>query len=330
MGRASISTAVVPSVPLPKCELDLERFAEVGVSLVSTVADDVLKLVQSDGLRNEEVIMTEARGNTFSRIKTNADRICNESFRRLLRQELPEVQMVSETSAIQGEINFSQVERGATCAIVDPIDGTVHLQHGRDEWVLNLAFAVKGVAVVGISALPAKNKIFLGVNGLPSVEMALDGSNVRELSRPHRDVPIFTACHLLDLGAPGSQQAAELQSRWKQMAALNNGETKEFGSAYSYLAVANGEADVCINMSGNFHWDKAAQQVILEGARARLIDNDWTCEEIIVNRAPTVQYSMKAPKDNGHIAVGSNIEVVRIDPALRMQWESRLAWGPIP
>ncbi|MCB0340153.1 MAG: hypothetical protein KDD53_11140, partial [Bdellovibrionales bacterium] len=220
------------------------NLAQKGIAVVKSVAQEILGIIDRGELREEEVTIGE-----FSRNKTSADRISNELMHAAIREKFPNISILSEETRVNGASQALTMVSGEPVAIVDPIDGTVHLKNGDGQWLVNLGFCLDGEAIVGISAVPSENKLYVGVKGRHSFEIGLDGSNRRNLERPLvRERPVFGICSPLDLG--GEQK---LVDRWKRIAELNGAEMREFGSAYSYLKVADGTLDAFVNLGGNFH-----------------------------------------------------------------------------
>lgn len=296
----------------PQHSLDLDLLAERGIQIVSAVSREILDLIASGKLKDEAVTL---KG--LTRTKTNADRISNTLFKEMLSREFPEMVMLSEETRADGVAGPTNVPSDQAYAVVDPIDGTTHLKQGDGQWLLNLGFCLDSEALVGISAIPAEDKLYLGVKGKPSIEISLDGTSRRELPhiQPREDL-VFGICSPLDLGG-----REELFDRWRRVAEINGAtETREFGSAISYLKVADGSIDAFVNLGGNFHWDTVAQQVILEGTGACLVNIDWDAANVQVSTASPCRYGLNFIKDEGHIAARLDL-TVKLDPNLRMQWK---------
>ena len=302
-----------PTPPVvPDRNVELAHVVEKGIEIASSVAYDILELVDSGKLKDEQVEL-----NGLVRTKTNADRISQEIFTERLQQEFPQCHLLSEESRASQLVMPGTVPQGHTHFVLDPIDGTAHLKEGDGEWLINLAAVTDGIGTVGISVAPQKNKLYLGVSGKPSIVMNLDGSE-RSLAcnNNSKDSLVFGICAPIDLG-----RNEELYNKWQQIARENNATgTKEFGSAYSYLMVATGEIDVFVNPGGNFHWDTVAQQVILEGANCSLVPIDWNEEGIVIRDTPPARYDLDFIKDDGHIAARSDLDI-RVDKNHRMIWK---------
>lgn len=312
MQREQETEGALEPLSTPQHSLDLDLLAGPGIQIVSTVSGAILDLIASRKLEDESATI-----NGLTRTKTNADRISNNLFKEMLLKEFPEMAILSEETRANGVAGPKNVPSDQVYAVVDPIDGTTHLKEGDGQWLLNLGFCLDGEALVGISAIPAENKLYLGAKGKPSIEMSLDGTSPRELPQIQpREKLVFGICSPLDLG--GDQERVD---RWKKVAEINGAtETREFGSAISYLKVADGTIDAFVNLGGNFHWDTVAQQVILEGTGARLVDIDWDVANVQVSTAPPCRYGLHFIKDDGHIAARPDL-TVKLDPNLRMQWK---------
>lgn len=308
--------------------LDLQKIADQTLSVSLGVSSGILDLINGRNLVNEVVVNTFRDRQTgepreLKRVKTNADRISHELLVKGLREKFPEYPILSEEERSNGRALASHVAPGQPYFIIDPIDGTAHLQKGTGQWLISIALCCDGVPLIGVSAVPSFSRIFIGIAGEPSSyidteDRSLNKHIVNTVERDLEDL-VVSICDSLDLGGKPdlvAQKFAELNG-WRNF--------KLSGSAYRYLEVAQGIVDLVFHNSGNLHWDKVAQQVNVEGKGGKVVYINWEDSAVNLTETPPATYPLDWVKDQGHLVVSASVvkqlEQVRFDPAARTKWE---------
>ncbi len=259
--------------------------------------------------------------------KTNADLLSQTTFKELIRKEFPEFLILSEEEYSK----YDTIPRDTPYFVFDPIDGTIHLEKGSPQWTINVAICLNGTALAGVVVVPDENKVYVGSKGLPSRWAACDMQNHwKELASEERtrNELIVSKCAALDIGGEDDPVPASIINA--------NGllRTHTSGSAYRYIEIATGAVDLIVHGAGNFLWDKAAAQVVIEGAGGALVELPWHSlssdgENILVDipTAPPMSYHREALKDEGHIVLSRNsiaeLSTLRIPKSLdrRKLWK---------
>lgn len=305
--------------------IDVQKYADIGLSAAITAGSRVQELRRNGALEsvqvNRQVVTYEnggPSGEPFMRslTKTNADILSHDTIVTTLRRAFPEAPILSEEEYCK----VGDISNDTPYFIVDPIDGTIHLEKNSPQWSINVALCINGNPIVGIVVVPAENRVFLGVKGNPSLLGACDEPSLWDevpIERRTRGDLIVSKCAPLDLGGkddpiPSAVMEANGLSRFHIS-----------GSAYRYIEIAMGAIDVIVHGAGNFLWDKAAAQVVIEGTGGALIEIPWNSlneekDTIIASslRGTPMQYTRKKLKDDGHIVLSRN--AVEELPTLRI------------
>lgn len=295
--------------------LDLGKIREIGESAASSAAAAVLEYARThDSIEQVQVSRRVVNfengvptGEPYERklTKTRADQISHEEICRILAAEFPEYPIFSEERYIQ----YQDTVRDQPYFIVDPIDGTIHLEKGSSQWTINIALCMNGVPLVGIVAVPQENQVYLGLKSEESLFRDLDGSDrLNQIETPvrTREQLIVSKCDPIDLGG----EADPVTNLIMQANGLS--EFKLSGSAYRYLEIARGAVDLMVHGAGNFLWDKAAAQVVAEGTGGALFELPWeqgSSSDMLrlkIRDLTPLTYQRHPLKDEGHILVSKN------------------------
>ena len=187
---------------------------------------------------------------------TLADQKSEEIILRGLRDEAPEVVVISEENADSHDIEAPQ-----TYFLVDPLDGTKEFisASGKGAFTVNIALIEGGVPVAGIIYAPALDDMYWGLvghgaflNGSKIATRKSDASNMTALaSKSHRD---------------------EQTNLW--LAENNITNTAAIGSSLKFCLIARGEADIYPRFGPTMEWDTAAGQAILSAAGGSVVHPD--------------------------------------------------------
>lgn len=295
--------------------LDLEKTLDVSMSAAITAGNRVLELSRNNLIVpdqvNRRVINYKdgaPEGKPFYRTlkKTNADILSHDTIVEILRREFPEFPVLSEEEYIK----VREVPTGTPYFIVDPIDGTIHLEKGSSQWTINVALCVDGNPIMGVVVVPAENKVYFGTKEMASQWSLCESPKKRNsLKPPKRSRPdlIVSQCAPEDLGGAEDSVPSTI------MEANSLSYSYMSGSAYRYTEIATGAIDLIVHGMGNFLWDKAAAQVIIEGTGGKLVELPWNSSkqptgEIIAETSSCLpmQYHANKLKDDGHIVLSQN------------------------
>lgn len=187
--------------------LDTQKPLDIAITAATTAGDRVQELARNNLLTpvrvSRKVIQCEGgvvTGEPYVRSlnKTTADLLSHDTIVQALRAEFPEYPILSE----EEYSHYDSIPTDTPYFIVDPIDGTIHLEKGRSQWTINVALCLNGAPLAGVVVVPAENKVFIGLKGLPSVWSNRDALHLSQpLQTPHRDRAdlIVSECHPLDV-----------------------------------------------------------------------------------------------------------------------------------
>jgi 3'(2'), 5'-bisphosphate nucleotidase len=181
-----------------------------------------------------------------------------------LARVLPGVPVIAEESVARAPRHI-----GASCVIVDPLDGTKEFLAGRDEFTVNVGVVTDGVPIAGIISAPAQGLLWRGVIGHGAErlrlkwgegpERAYDRSFIRTRSAPARLAVATSRTHLDEI-------TEDFISRMPL--------SKRYlcGSSVKFCHLAQGEADIYPRLSPTREWDIAAGCAILAAAGGTVTD----------------------------------------------------------
>jgi 3'(2'), 5'-bisphosphate nucleotidase len=195
---------------------------------------------------------------------TKADEAAEAIILEGLGRVLPGVPVIAEESAAGAP---RRVE--ASCAIVDPLDGTKEFLAGRDEFTVNIGIVTRGIPVAGVISAPAQGLLWRGVVGgqaerlrmrFPdTASQASERSVIRTRTGTSEMVAAISRTHL-------DSKSEEFLSRLKV--------TKRYGcgSSVKFCHIAQGDADIYPRLSPTSEWDIAAGCAILTAAGGKVTD----------------------------------------------------------
>lgn len=195
---------------------------------------------------------------------TSADKKAHSLIERELRNEWPEIPLLSE-EGMQTPYQERVGWRRFWC--VDPMDGTKEFIKKTGQFTVNIALIEGDQLILGVIYAPALNLCYYAEKGKGAFKRA-------DLNA--MDQPIFTrklnkrAIELVasrDHAGPGVKKLIEN---------LKTVETKSMGSSLKFCLVAEGNADAYYRDVPTYEWDTAAAQIILEEAGGVLKTVDQT------------------------------------------------------
>jgi 3'(2'), 5'-bisphosphate nucleotidase len=177
---------------------------------------------------------------------------------------LPGIPVIAEESVARAPRHI-----GASCVIVDPLDGTKEFLAGRDEFTVNVGVVTGGVPIAGIISAPAQGLLWRGVIGHGAErlrlkwgegpERAYDRSSISTRPAPAQPAIATSRTHL-------DEQTEDFISRMPL--------SKRYlcGSSVKFCHLAQGDADIYPRLSPTREWDIAAGCAILAAAGGIVTD----------------------------------------------------------
>ena len=194
---------------------------------------------------------------------TEADLEANAAIVGLLRATFPDDGILSE------ELPDSDERFGKRRVwIIDPLDGTRDFVARTDQFCVHVGLAVDGVAVVGAVFQPVAGRLYSArVGGGARVDdddgkppALLRASRVADFAEMRAGVSRLNAT-----GRLGACLAATGLGR----------RAVPMGASVKYNAIARGELDLVINLSGGeMEWDTCAPEVVIHEAGGQFTDGD--------------------------------------------------------
>ena len=182
---------------------------------------------------------------------TIADKTSNDVIIRMLRDEFPDISILSEE-------NTSDTTRfnNDWCWIIDPLDGTKEFLKKSGEFTVNIALSYKGRAIIGVIYLPVLEVLYYAAEGI--------GAYKEEKGQAQKICVSDKTDELILVGSK-SHSTSRLKSLISEKEDLI-AETISAGSSLKGVMVAEGAADVYYRFGNTCEWDTAAMQCIVEQA----------------------------------------------------------------
>ncbi len=179
---------------------------------------------------------------------TDVDKKCEKKIRELLLNEFPEDGFLGEES---GSIEGKSGRRW----IVDPIDGTRPYIRGIPTHSVLIALEQDNIPVLGVIHLPAMSLYCHAVKGGGAF---LNGERIQVSKIDQLHKSMGSTLGYVEYGnEPYGKALLELMRYWDY--------TYGFMDAYSYVLLASGKLDVCVNLLDKA-WDCAAAACIISEA----------------------------------------------------------------
>ena len=190
---------------------------------------------------------------------TLADLAAHKIIHEGLQELTPDVLVVSEEGA-----NAKESRVGITAFwLVDPLDGTKEFLARSNEYTVNIALVIDGVAVVGVVHAPSLGLTYWGGPGRGAwLETNKSVSSIAVAPRPANGGTwraVASKSHL-------NSETEAVLARFSVV------ELVQAGSSLKFCRVAEGAADVYPRLGPTCEWDTAAAQAVLEGAGGFVCD----------------------------------------------------------
>jgi 3'(2'), 5'-bisphosphate nucleotidase len=225
------------------------------------IADDAANLARQFYIRADMLDVTHKGDSTPL---TDADTALHHLICERLNNLSLGIPILSEESATA---EIADRLSWGTCWVVDPLDGTKEFIEKTDQFTINIALIVDGLAELGLISIPCRREHWLGVvdNGAAIFpeRAGLEGQPVSTQLRDPLKPLVMLASHR---HAPRrvEQLIESLTPQFGDIKRLNS------GSAVKFCDVACGRADVYPRTSACSEWDVAAGDALVTAAGGRV------------------------------------------------------------
>jgi 3'(2'), 5'-bisphosphate nucleotidase len=190
---------------------------------------------------------------------TQADIEAEQYIITRLKKAFPEIMIVSEEAASQG--NIPKINR--RFFLVDPLDGTQELLDDSQEYTVNIALIEDNLPIAGVVHVPALQQTYAGSKSLGS--FLIDDAGEHSIhTRLWKDGDIISL----------SSKRSYSQETETYLDKANIKTRKNMGSSLKFCHLAEGRADVYPRFGRTMEWDTAAGHAILlaAGGCVRMLD----------------------------------------------------------
>jgi 3'(2'), 5'-bisphosphate nucleotidase len=236
-------------------------------SLTSASLLDELTTVAS---RAAAAIMAVDRSNIATRAKADkslvstADEASNTIILKALSDILPGIPIISEESVESHIIDHN----GSVFVLLDPLDGTREYLEGRDEFTVNIAIIIEGVAAAGVISAPALGLAWRGIVGRGAERLCLAaGAAAAEAT----EAAVIYTRKWPPQGAIAAVSRSHFESDTAAWLARHRvADQIACGSSIKFCRIAEGSADVYARLAPTHEWDIAAGHAIVTAAGGRV------------------------------------------------------------
>lgn len=196
---------------------------------------------------------------------TLADQAAEKIILRDLREIAPEIPIVAEESASEGNIP----EVTDKFWLVDPLDGTKEFIAGGTDFTVNIALIEDGKPTFGIIYTPASGDIYIARDpNTATIQKVEDGVCVGA------EMPIHVRkADRENLTALASKSHLDDDTK-AYLEELNVKDKTSAGSSLKFCVVAAGHADIYPRFGPTMEWDIAAGHAILNAAGGSVTNPD--------------------------------------------------------
>jgi histidinol phosphatase-like enzyme (inositol monophosphatase family) len=205
--------------------------------------------IQLDGLKEPASLDIEKKSDRSP--VTAVDKACEARIREILLGEFP-------NDGFLGEETGENAGTTARRWIADPLDGTRPFIRGIPTHSALIALEEDGVPTVGVIHLPAMGLTCYAASGYGAF---IDGERIRVSSTSNLSEAMGSVLGITEYaGAPLGESLIALTRAWDY--------TYGFMDAYSYVLLADGKLDACVNLLDK-PWECAAAACIVTEAGGR-------------------------------------------------------------
>lgn len=197
---------------------------------------------------------------------TLADTASNELIVRRLRENYPDIPVLSEESA------ENVPENAEYCWVVDPLDGTKEFIKKNGEFTVNIALVQHRKPILGVIAVPVTGLVYFASKGNGAFKRENDTTTpIRVSDKTAELIWVGSKSHSTEKEANLIHQKSHLI---KEMLSA--------GSSLKGTMVAEGKADIYYRFGLTSEWDTCAMHCIVEEAGGIFRQMDGT--EMLYNR----------------------------------------------
>jgi len=188
---------------------------------------------------------------------TRADRLADKVIGKILKQNFPDIRIVSEESncdltAAMGDIYF----------LVDPLDGTKEFIKKTGEFTVNIAVILNGKAELGVVYVPVTKELYYrDLDGLSYLER--DVNDFEGRGERNQISCRSAAMDNLSVVRSVSHSTPETEAYISGYAPNNSASA---GSSLKFGLIARGVADLYPRLGRTMEWDTGAAHAVLKGA----------------------------------------------------------------
>ncbi len=231
------------------------------IAVLRTLAERAGKIVLAYYVEGEEI---EVRSKDDSSPVTAADEACEEFILEALAKLTPDIPVVSEEAASEGQI--PEVAAGERFWLVDPLDGTREFISRNGEFTVNIALIEDGEPVAGVVHAPALAMTWAGVREPGSTKgLAVYAETDKPTMTIAARTPPADGITIVASRRHGSGDELESFLADKQVK-----ERVSAGSSLKFCLVATAKADLYPRFGRTMEWDTAAGQAVLMAAGGRV------------------------------------------------------------
>ena len=225
----------------------------------SDLLDALCALALEAGAKAMEIYATDFSSDVKddASLVTEADRLGEEIILKGLARHAPDIPVLAEESASDGNIP----ELGDEFFLVDPLDGTKEFVNKTGEFTVNIALVRNARPVLGVVYAPAIKRLYAGIvgQGAWAQDIAEDGQAGARQAIEARNAPQQSLVAV----ASRSHRSAETDDYLKT---LDVADFAAAGSSLKFCLIAEGKADIYPRFGRTMEWDTGAGQAVLEAA----------------------------------------------------------------
>lgn len=202
---------------------------------------------------------------------TEADKASNALICNRLANTFP---IISEENKL---INFEERKNWDKYWLIDPIDGTKEFIKKNGEFTVNIALVEKGLPILGVVYLPAKNILYFGAADIGSYKYTLTENQrlpqLEEIMNEARKLTGENLPEVYTIVASRSHMSPETEA-FIEDCKTKHGEIELIskGSSIKLCLVAEGSAHVYPRIAPTMEWDTAAAHAVAKFAGCTVKD----------------------------------------------------------
>ena len=195
---------------------------------------------------------------------TEADTAAHRGITCRLREEYPEIPILSEESAAIAP--FEERRAWDRYWLVDPLDGTKEFIKRNGQFTVNIAYMEACAPVAGVVHAPAKGLTYWGASGAGAFKASAEGTRTSvRCGLPSGSDPLRVVGSSSHLSPETRRFLDGLRAQHGEFSFV------AMGSSLKICLVAEGAADLYPRLAPTMEWDTAAAHAILAAAGGRLL-----------------------------------------------------------